>query len=92
MSRSSTTKRHGIIVLDGIIDNGYRGEMFAQVYNPVPPSAIGPGWIKENTRVIPKGTRVAQLILHKIYDVLWVEQAILPESKRGSNGFGSSGR
>ncbi len=84
VSRSSTTKRHGVIVLDGIIDNGYRGEMFVQVYNPN--GGLG------GQRRIPAGTRLAQLIFHRIYEVSWLEQAILPEATRGINGFGSSGR
>lgn len=85
VSRSSTTRKHGIVVLDGIIDNGYRGEMFVQVFNPAERGA-GTG-----IRFIKKGTRLAQLIFHRILDVKWYEQAILPESKRGENGFGSTG-
>lgn len=81
VSRSSTLGKHGLLVIDAVIDNGYRGELFVQVQNP-----------GTKTAIVPAGNRIAQLVLHRIHDVIWDEVQNLPESKRGENGFGSSGR
>lgn len=65
-----------------IIDNGYRGEIFAVVSNN-----------NSKPYTVKKGDRVAQMIIHKIIPAVWYEVSIdkLPESVRGGNGFGSSG-
>ncbi|HET7713859.1 MAG TPA: dUTP diphosphatase [Patescibacteria group bacterium] len=81
VGRSSTFRKSGVLVVEGIIDQGYRGELFIGVYNPT----------KDNI-LFPKHTRLAQIILHELIQVPWSEVADLPESERGSKGFGSSGR
>lgn len=81
--RSSTFRRHHIHVIDAVIDNGYRGEMYIQCVNP-----------NRYPVSIPKGARIAQLIFHQIIDLKW-EQILgrqeLPPTERGQRGFGSSG-
>lgn len=81
--RSSTLRKHGLLVYEGIIDNGYTGEMFVCVHN------LG----KEPFKV-EKGMRLAQVIFGSIDDVRWSEvDEILPDPrKRGNAGFGSTGR
>lgn len=80
--RSSTFKRALLTPLS-VIDNGYRGELFAIVRN------IGnePQWIMP-------GDRVAQLIpIPQLSDVIeWQHMLELDETERGDQGFGSSGR
>lgn len=81
--RSSTLRKHGLLVYEGIIDNGYTGEMFVCVHN------LG----KEPFQV-EAGMRLAQVIFGSIYDVRWSEvDEIRPDPrKRGNAGFGSTGR
>lgn len=81
-ARSSTSKM-GLIVPKGVIDEGYRGEMFAQIMN-VGTSAV----------TINDGDRIIQLIVHKrhIKDFEIVEVDSLNPSERGEDGFGSTGR
>ena len=79
MPRSSTMQRHRLHVLSAVIDNGYRGELFIQVYNPT------------HTVVrVEKGWRLAQLIPHALIEVDWIEGR-LSTSEREDAGFGSTG-
>lgn len=76
--RSSTLRKWNLEIIPGVIDNGYRGELFiqARAYQSV---------------AIPPGTRLAQLILMPLIQTEWVEVENLPDSSRGTGGFGSSG-
>ena len=78
--RSSTLRKRGLLINEGIIDGGYRGELFVYCYNP-------------NGTPIPveSGARLAQLILAPIIMPEIVEVDTLAPSARGANGFGSSG-
>lgn len=80
--RSSAFRRKGLMVVPGVIDAGYRGELFSAVYNVT------------NQQVrIEAGERVAQLIVlnNATRYLTPVEYPELLPSPRGSNGFGSSG-
>jgi dUTP pyrophosphatase len=81
-ARSSTSKQ-SLIVPKGVIDEGYRGELFAQILN-----------VGNNPVTIYHGDRLIQLILHErvIKDFKIVEADELSKSERGETGFGSSGR
>ena len=80
--RSSTLRKYGLLVNEGIIDNGYRGELFIGVFN-----------LTNHDRFIPAGTRLAQLIFHwLIEDLQWELTVVLPPSQRQDKGFGSSGQ
>lgn len=83
VGRSSTLRKHGLLVYEGIIDNGYTGEMFVCVHN------LG----KTPFHVEP-GMRLAQIIFGSIDDVRWSEvgEIVSDPRKRGNNGFGSTGR
>lgn len=81
VARSSTSRQYGLHVVEGIIDNGWRGELFVNVHNP-----------GLHTRLIEAGQRVAQLIFHKIEHGVFEVVEDLPASLRGSRGFGSTGR
>lgn len=84
VGRSSTHRKLGLSVVEGIIDAGYRGPLFAALWNPTDaPISLG------------RGSRVSQLILAEVpLDPLHVvgRPDDLPPSERGDNGFGSSGR
>lgn len=81
--RSSSLRNHGLLINEGIIDNGYTGELFVCVHN-----------VGKKTFHVEKGMRLAQILFHTIEDVRWSEvDEIKPSSgKRGENGFGSTGR
>lgn len=66
----------------GIVDNDYTGEVMLLVEN------IGPYVVRLN-----EGDRIAQLMLVKdvVFDLEEVEE-ITKDTKRGDNGFGSTGK
>lgn len=80
-ARSSTSKK-SLIVPKGVIDEGYRGEIFAQIIN-----------VGTQPEFIMHGDRLVQLIIRKNYtrmtEIVEVDQ--LSESERGESGFGSTG-
>ena len=65
----------------GIIDNGYRGELAVKVYN----HGILPYHVK-------KGEKIAQLVFHKICTFPLRKAGKLSTTKRGINGFHSTGK
>ena len=81
--RSSTLRKHKLMVNQGVIDPGYRGELFAGVWN------LGSEAVK-----VEVGDRLAQLILmpNHALDVRLVAVNELAPAHRGQSGFGSSGR
>lgn len=80
VGRSSTMRRYGLVVIEGIIDCGFTGSLFVCVFNPKPEPVV-----------IMAGQRLAQLILHPIVETWYDPVLELPKTERGSNGFGSSG-
>lgn len=85
--RSSTWKKWGLMVIPGIIDEGWRGELFTLVYRP--PLPRNGEW----TVAVPKGTRLAQLVVlpNLLSSIDVIQSDSLPDSDRGERGFGSSG-
>lgn len=82
VGRSSTLRKHKLMVNEGIIDNGYTGELFTCVHN-----------LGSEPFEVKQGMRLAQIIFHPIEDVRWAEVEHLDEqpTKRGKAGFGSTG-
>lgn len=81
--RSSSFRTHHLLVIPGIIDVGYRGELFSGVTN-----------LGTEDVVLNRGDRVAQLIvLPNMTELLDLKQVpALASHPRGGKGFGSSGR
>ncbi|XAO35665.1 deoxyuridine triphosphatase [Microbacterium phage FireCastle] len=81
--RSSTIRKRGLLVVQGIIDTGYTGELFSAVWN-----------LTDKPVLIEEGDRVAQLIIlpNSTQQSVLRRSDGLGDTKRGSNGFGSSGR
>tara|TARA_R110002051_G_scaffold253962_1_gene312944 strand:- start:424 stop:786 length:363 start_codon:yes stop_codon:yes gene_type:complete len=79
--RSSLAKE-GIILTNGvgIIDKDYRGEVKLLLSK-----------ITSGRKVLPKGTRVGQLIVRKSHFPETEEVEILNDTERGTDGFGSTG-
>jgi dUTP pyrophosphatase len=81
-ARSSTLRKHGLMVAQGVIDCGYTGPLFAGVWN-----------MADKPVKIEPGMRLVQYILmtNASLDVDAQEVAELPKTDRGASGFGSSG-
>lgn len=84
MIRSGLAARHGIACVNspGLIDAGYRGEIFVIMLNT---DRSKPFHIK-------RGDRIAQLVLQRVVEAVVVEMDDLDETSRGEGGFGSTGR
>jgi dUTP pyrophosphatase len=80
--RSGLALRHGLTVLNapGTIDADYRGELRVLLVN------LGSEPVQ-----IEHGARIAQLIVAPVVMADAVEVEVLPDSDRGSGGFGSTG-
>jgi len=80
--RSSTLRKHGLMVAQGVIDCGYTGPLFAGVWN----MTDKPVHITQNMRLV-------QYILmpNASLGVDAVQVDELPKTERGASGFGSSG-
>ena len=81
--RSSSLRKHKLLINEGIIDRGYTGELFVCVHN-----------LGKESVTVKKGDRIAQILFHLIEDVRWSEvDEIKPlAGERGANGFGSTGK
>lgn len=81
--RSSTLRKRGLLVNQGIIDPGYRGELFAGVWNlGAQPVTVEPGERLAQLIVMPNITEATRVVSAELLD----------EHERGIRGFGSSGR
>lgn len=78
--RSGLSWKHSIDVGAGVIDRNYRGEVKILLINN-----------GNKDFEVNEGTRVAQLILESIVHANVVAVKDLPETSRGSGGFGSTG-
>lgn len=81
--RSGLAARHGLSIVNtpGTIDAGYRGEIKVMLINHDPHEPIE----------LRRGDRIAQLVVQRFERAAFVEVAALPESVRGSGGYGSTG-
>lgn len=81
--RSSTLRKHDLLVTTGIIDTGYRGPLFAGVKN-----------LGAEVFYAKKGMRLAQLIPfgNVAENLRLIESPTLDPSERGTAGFGSTGK
>ena len=81
--RSGLAAKHGVTVLNspGTVDADYRGEINVLLINhgqaPFP---------------VRRGERIAQMVIAPVVQVTLVAASTLPETERGSGGFGSTGR
>ena len=81
--RSGLALKHGVTCLNtpGLIDAGYRGELKVLLVNTDP----------EADFLVKRGERIAQLVIQRVEQVQFREVDELPDSERGSGGFGSTG-
>ena len=81
-ARSSLATKNGIIVLAGVIDSDYRGELIVALYNSD----------KEGIYKFEKGDRIAQLLIQPVAAPSLVVRSQLNITTRGNGGFGSTGK
>lgn len=83
--RSSTFHKRGLFVVPGLIDSGYVGPIYTFVWNPLLDDIDRPVFIEP-------WERISQLIIIPLptLKVKYVDS--LPETERGTKGFGSSGK
>ena len=81
--RSGLAAKHGVTVLNspGTIDADYRGDIGVILVN----------LSQEHFTIAPQD-RIAQLVVAQYSTVKWKPISSLPESERGSGGFGSTGK
>lgn len=81
--RSSSLRKYNLLINEGIIDNGFTGELFVCVHN-----------MGDKPFKVEKGMRLAQVLFYTIEDVRWSQvNEINPKpGSRGDNGFGSTGK
>ena len=82
--RSGLALRHGVTCLNtpGLIDAGYRDELRVLLVNTDPSDAYQ----------VRRGDRIAQLVIQRVEHAEFVPVDELPESERGTGGFGHTGR
>jgi dUTP pyrophosphatase len=80
--RSGLAVRHGITVLNapGTIDADYRGEVMVALVN-----------LGQSAFIVERGMRIAQMLVCPVPRVTWAEEEELPQTDRGSGGFGHTG-
>lgn len=82
-ARSGLAWKHGLTVLNGpgTIDADYRGEVKVLLIN-----------LGEETILIEPGQRIAQLVISRAPQCLFEYRQELPNTSRGTGGFGSTGQ
>lgn len=81
--RSGLAARCGLTLVNapGTVDAGYRGEIRVTLLNTDLRTPVK----------LSRGDRIAQLVIQRVERAEFVEADTLPESARGSGGFGSTG-
>ena len=81
--RSGLAIKSGLTVVNapGTIDADYRGEVKVGLIN-----------LGKETVTIERGMRIAQLLVAPVSHVTWQPVEALPETTRGTGGFGHTGK
>ena len=82
-ARSGLSTKKGLAPVNkvGIIDADYRGEIMVALYNQT-----------DETKTIDAHERIAQMVIMPFITANLIETNELSETKRGNNGFGSTGK
>lgn len=81
--RSGLALKHTLTVTNtpGTIDSGYRGEVCVIMLNA-----------GTENYIIKRGDRIAQMVINKLPEIELLQVNELSETKRGTGGFGSTGK
>lgn len=82
-ARSGLAAKHGLRPANcvGVIDSDYRGELMVALHNDSPVA-----------KAVHHGERIAQLVLLPYLPMSFEEVETLPDTVRGTQGFGSTGK
>ena len=82
-ARSGLSTKKGLAPVNkvGIIDADYRGEIMVALYNQT-----------DETKTIDAHERIAQMVIMPFICANFIETNELSKTKRGNNGFGSTGQ
>lgn len=82
--RSGLAARHGVTIVNGpgTVDAGYRGEISVTLLNTDADAPVE----------FAVGDRIAQLVIQRVEQAVFIPVTELPGSHRGDGGFGSTGR
>lgn len=80
--RSGLAVHHGVTLLNapGTIDSDYRGEIKIILIN-----------LGADPVVIKRGDRIAQMVVHSVSRIAWIESEQLEKTDRNEGGFGHTG-
>ncbi|NNU78881.1 dUTP diphosphatase [Halovulum dunhuangense] len=80
--RSGLALKHGVTLANapGTVDADYRGEIGVILVN-----------LGTQAFTVAHGDRIAQAVLAPVTRAAWTEVEMLPDSRRGAGGFGSTG-
>ena len=78
--RSGLSNKQGLKLLGGVIDAGYRGEIFVGLVN-----------LGREAYTVNVGDKIAQILIQPVVSVVLEEVEELSETGRGAGGFGSTG-
>lgn len=79
--KSGLSIKHGIKILGGVLDSGFRGEVVVGVIN-----------LGKEPYTFEKGHKLTQLLIQPIINVDIEEVESLSETERGEGGLGSTGK
>lgn len=82
-ARSGLARKEGLRPANcvGVVDSDYRGEYLIALHND-----------SKQARIVNDGDRIAQLVIMPYLTVSFTETDALPETERGTGGFGSTGK
>ena len=81
MPKSGLATKHDISVHNGVIDNGYRGEIIVHLYNH-----------SNQDYHFHQNDKIAQAVIRQQIVIELQEVDTLNETTRGTDGFGSTGK
>lgn len=78
--KSGVAAKHGVTILAGVGDAGYRGEYKIVMFNS-----------SDKTYEVKKGDKIAQILIQPVMSAQIIEADKFSETLRGEGGFGSTG-
>lgn len=78
--KSGLAIKYGVKTMAGVIDSGYRGEIVVILTN-----------LSRNNFKVEKKSKIAQILIQKFENAKIEIRRNLSKTKRGKNGFGSTG-
>lgn len=79
-SKSGLNTRYGI-VSEGVIDEGFSGEIIVKLYN-----------LSDHDYLFQRGDKITQLVVMPVHYVTYEQVDEIKAGERGANGYGSTGR